>query len=123
MFAFANRGLKYIDRGNLTEPDFELEDFTPGDVDVKDLSNIIPIGTKIVLLRVTAQESTTPTQVMISTNGVASGYNTLNNWTQVTDSYLGFQGFVKPTADRKISVSLGAGTWTLFEVVINGYFV
>ena len=124
MFFSRGAGLKYIDRGNLPSPDFEVGSFTfDNNWHALDLSGIIPINTKIVIGRVVCQETTKPKNVVMSTNGLSSGYNAVNRWTQSTTSYLGFEFFMSPTSDRKIHYRINAGTWTMFELVVLRWFV
>lgn len=123
MFALINRGLEFVDRGSINEPDFSLEDFNAPGVTILDLSDIIPVGTKLVICRFTVLEDTGNKQIQVKTqlyNGI--GYNTINTWTQGAGLPYGFQGFVKPTVDRTIYVRIAAGTWSFFELVINSYF-
>lgn len=123
MFALVNKGLDYVDLGFMSSPHFSLGDFNAPGITILDLSTYIPVGTKLVLIRVTVIEDTGNKQIFIcETTDNSVGYNTLNTWTQGAGLPYGYQGFVHPTADRTIEVRLTAGTWSFVEIMVQGYF-
>ena len=124
MFFSKTAGHKWIDRGHLAAPDFELADFTrDGAWYELDLSGIIPKNAVAVDVRITCRETTADTQCLLSTDGAIGEYNTINAWTQSTTSYLCIMGLLTPTTDQKISYKFATGTWGFIECVIRGWWI
>lgn len=117
------KGKCFIDRGDPSGYDFILSDFIlDGAWHDLDLSGIIPVGVKAVLVRTEIRANTAGKTMTFRKKGNINNYNTNILRTQVGGVVNNIDMVVIPNTDRVIQYAAVVATWTRLLVVIKGWW-
>jgi len=114
---------EYVDRGDSSEYDFNVEDFT---TDLQwhdlDLSSIVPEKAKLVHMRI---RLSTPSLAGINfrKKGNTNAVNTSTMKTQVANVYYYEEFFVPCDVNRMIQYMANNVSWTVLDVTVRGWFI
>ena len=122
MFFSKPAGHKIINRGDFTPKDYTLEDFTLGEWATLDLSEIIPIGTFVVLLLIAFKADNENTSIYFKETGVVNDDNmvSLNQYSVQT----GFSGqvLIFCNNNRQIDYCTSTGgTFSIINLSVSGW--
>lgn len=112
--------ITYVDRGNLDVYDFTKNDFiTDQNWHDLDLSNIVPVGTTLVHIRI---RLSTPSLAgfQFRKKGDVSGINAMVMKVQVANVYYYEGDFVACDSNRMIQYLVSNVTWNVIDVAIRG---
>jgi len=127
MFAsgsISSLGDRFINRGDLDAVDFAVGDFTKDEAwhDL-DLSGIIPVTCKLVMLRLVCNASVIGRAVLLKTKGDTGEKNIDEHYVSVINQPFGFTGFIIPDANRKIEYFMSTTGWVTLNLTISGWWV
>jgi len=117
-------GLTYTHRGDPASVDFAVGDFTiDGANHEKDISSIIPVGTKLVFMQLKFECQAANANIAFMKKGITNNVVVSGFITGVAN--IGMKGTVvaPPDADRKIQYMFTNATWTLVEMTVIGWFI
>jgi len=119
-----NSGMQYVDRGDVAAYDFAMGDLTiDGNWYDLDLSSIIPANVALVLLYVDCQENSGYKYYQLRTKGYLNGIN-IEYRRSIAANKNEFQTLLLvPDSNRFIEYMIESATWSLFNIVIRGWFV
>ena len=114
---------QYYDRGDPSSVDFSKADFaTDGDWHVLNLSNIIPVGTTLVHLRVYAYTSSVPSWIFFSKNGSVNRTNRAAIAVRHGANAEYYESvWVACDSDRKIEYMMSNYNWGALDVLVRGW--
>jgi hypothetical protein len=125
IFSFANAPQDYgfIDRGDPSTYDKTLVDLTTDGVyhDL-DLSAIVPIGAKLILLRIFILDDAVASQLRFRKNGNSNGYNASYIKTQVANVELDADMLVSCDSSRIIEYITTNTTFTGIGITVAGWW-
>jgi len=117
-------GDRYVGRGDIAGWDFEKEDFTTDYTWREfDLSGIVPVGAKYVVLYTYIVGSNPQWSVAFGENGNSNDVTVFKSVTQVDTAVVCDEGIVKLDADRKIQYKIWNAAWTTIGVAVKGWII
>lgn len=124
MFFSKSAGDKFVDRGNVTPVDFSAGSLTAdGSWHELDLSSIIPVGTKLVMLRTSMIAIATIGVLKVKKNGLANDIN-VDISSMETDGFPKFDTlYVVPDADGKIEYWYTNAAYAIRTITVGGWFI
>ena len=124
MFAIANMGDKYVDRGDPADNDFTVGDFTiDGDWHDLDLTGIVPKGNLPVHFVLFGHENAGNKWIWIRKKGQTNNRNVCILHTQQANIYGELFDFVVCDSDCKIEYKIDASTWGALVFTVRGWLV
>lgn len=124
MYASGYRGIKWVDRGLVTEYDYDVTDFIiDNEWHVKDLSSIIGMGVKYLYVSLGVANDTRDRSMELRTHG-QEGSKNMGGVMSLSDGGFNEHGtWVLTDADGKIDYHCQAlATWSLIQFIIRGWF-
>jgi len=116
--------VNYVDRGDPTAYDFTEASLTTDGTWVDlNLSAIIPVGTKAVLIYFEIKDDAVESYLSFRKNGNSNVYNSLSQYTQVVSKYVSQEGIVVVDNNRTIEYQASNLTFTNINVLIRGWFI
>ncbi len=124
MFFVGRVGHRFVDRGDAVGTDFSVGDLTIDDAwhDL-DLSGIIPVNAKAVILRVECSSPSAGDRSKFRTKGHSREDNVSIARSQVTGINIGYDLVVVPDINGVVEYRVSTGVYTVFEIVVGGWFV
>lgn len=118
------RGDKFVDGGDPDSADFGVGDFTTDDTwNDLDLSSIIPVGTKMVLLSVLARCATNNAFIEFRKNGNSHAYALAPLVAITANLYVGGVLPVAVDDNLKIEYLMTNFSWHTINVTVLAWFV
>lgn len=114
----------FVDRGDPTDWDYEVGDFTTdGDPHELDLSAIVPIGAKAVLLAVQITDDATGSYVLFKKNGNTNDFNGSFLRTQTVNIINENDMIVFCDTDRKVVYKASNVAFLKLSVAVRGWWM
>lgn len=112
-----------VDRGDANDHDFRKVNLTTdGAWHDLDLSNIIPIGTKLVAMRVSFASAPVAFFGIFRTKGATFAYNAATNRTQVSGIFVDADLFVAPDSNRKVEYKFSNGVFVEIYITVKAWW-
>ena len=116
-------GGTYVDRGDPAAWDWiDANLTTDGNWNDLDLSSIVPVGAKTVLLRVRIIDDATDKAIQMRENGNSNGYNVAALVTLVANLSIEGNFIVGCDADRVIEYNASNTSWTNIDICVRGWW-
>ena len=124
MFFSRRSGHRFVDRGDSVGVDFSVGDLTIDDAwhDL-DLSGVIPVNAKAVILRVECNAPAVGERAKFRTKGHSREDNVSIIRTQVAGIGISYDLFIVPDINGVIEYRISTIAYTVFEIVVGGWFV
>lgn len=123
MFFSKPAGIQWFDRGDVSDSDYETEDFTDDDdYHDLDLSSIVGAGKRLVLLRVGLNENAGGKECRFRTKGFSGHYNLSSRYTQVADKTVDGDVWVQTDSNGVIQYLFTTATWSVIYLIVRGWF-
>lgn len=123
MFFSRRSGHRVVDTGDVSLYHYQSSDFIKdGEWQALDLSDKIPIGTKLVCFTGNARSSVAFSSGMFKTYGNTNNANAGIFITQYADENIDVNFCVAPNKDRKIVYKLSNVTWGEINLTVCRYF-
>ena len=124
MFFSRPAGVRYVDRGDIVDIDFNVPDYTrDGLWHDLDLSGIIDKGTKLVLIRMGIKCNAAGKWIKFRQKGYENNANVAMLFTQVSLKDFDADILVRPDINGVIQYCIEPDTWGSLTTVIRGWFV
>lgn len=123
MFSVKGGGIAFVDRGDIAAYDFVSANFTK-DTQWHDLDLSAIVGAKAVwvLIHVAMTHSTTNEEIRLKTKGNSNDYNMAHRKNKEAN-YAYYHGlWVQTDAAGKIEYKITAGTYSVLNFTIRGWF-
>lgn len=118
----AGGGLEYTDRGDVGAWDYRVGDF---DVDYNwhdmDLSSIVGVGARLVLIRITLKDAPAEQQLKFRTKGYTGDFNNVWATTIYGDNEFDHNFWILTDASGVIQYSTWGVTYTKIDFVVRGW--
>ncbi len=116
-------GSGFVDRGNPATPDFDIGNLiTDGTTRDLDLSGIIPVGTKAVVLHLSVRDGLTNQILYVMNKGNTNFQNVAITRTQINNISNDNTVVLGVDADRKSSYNASNTVWTICNITVGGWF-
>lgn len=117
-------GMQYVNRGDVADYDWTLGDFTTdGTMRDLDLSAIIPAGTILVTLALSAKDNAGNKYLQFRTNGYANLRNMEARTTPGANIQHSSTLYLAPDANGVIEYRIQSATWTTINLLVLGWFI
>lgn len=114
---------KWIERGDLPANDYDENDLTQdNNYYTLDISGIVGVGKRLVLLSCRMIEDQGNKAVTMDTNGQTYHINASIHRTQFANITYQFNAWVYTDADGKIEYRYESGTWGVTRISVRGWF-
>lgn len=122
-FSSGAKGINWHDRGNVTTVDYDSAHLTKdSDWHDLDISGIVGIGQKLVLIRAYINDSVGGKKCQFRTKGYANDFNVSRCITQVAAKTNDKECWVYTDANGIIQYYFDTATWYAINLVIRGWF-
>ncbi len=121
-----NKGL-FVDRGDPSAYDFTLTDFTTDGnwktgANALDLSGIVDVDAKAVLVNVSIQDGSINQHIQLRESGNSNAYNKSIVRTQVSNQTIDMDMIIGYNSDQKIEYQGANTTFTGINMVVRGWW-
>jgi len=124
MFFSRPAGIKYVNRGDPTAYDFSVANFTTDNTwrDL-DLSTIIGIGEKLVILRGVISCSDALSNIAFKKKGLINEHNRSRRYVPNINEPLDYDILVPCNSEGMVQYKGQNDTWTILNYIVLGWFV
>lgn len=117
-------GMRYVSRGDVADYDWRLGDFTTdGEMRDLDLSAIIPVGTILVAIGLSAKDNAGSKYLQFRTNGFTNLRNIESRFTQGANIQHSSTLWLAPDVNGVIEYRIQSATWSIIDMVVLGWFI